>query len=99
MQGTSVEDGVKTTILVRTDAATTGRVDVRVKTTPTSAPENDFTVELIDQQSGEELEVVSYTGSKSIYIPKNIEREFVIKITAVKGGYTEYICIKPMPQD
>lgn len=94
--GTSTENGVKTTTYVRRDASTAGTVEIKIEATPWSAREKDFTVEPVDAQSDEEIVVHEYIGSKSVSVPKSIAREYTLKITAVKGGYTEYIVIRPM---
>lgn len=97
-EGVTTENGVKVTTFRRKDANTGGFYSITVRATPSAASsENkEFTVELVDAQDGEEITVKNFTGSKSVEVDKSIAREIRIKLTAEKGGYTEYICVKPM---
>ena len=98
-EGETTENGVKTTTFIRKDTSVNGTIYITVRPEPHAADDKEFTAEIVDAQSGETLTTRDYTGSKSLEISKSISREFKIKITATKGGYTEYICIKPLPQE
>ena len=97
-EGASVENGVKVTTFRRLDNSTLGTYYISVSATPSAATaENkEFTVELVDKQDGESIEVKDYVGSKEVTVSKAITREITVKVTALKGGYAEYIRIKPM---
>lgn len=97
LEGAETVDGVKTTILVRRNASEAGYIKFSVTPSPWLANNTEFTVEIVDAQSGEQLTVENASRGKYIKIPRSISRECLIKVTAEKGGYTEYICIKPMP--
>ena len=97
LEGAETVDGVKTTTFVRKDALNTGYVEIKVEPSPWLAKHKTFTAEIVDAQSGEFLTEKYYTNSTTLQLPRSISREYLIKITADKGGYTEYICVKPMP--
>lgn len=97
LEGTSTDDDVKTTVFVRTDNMTTGSIELKINMSPYSATDKEFTVEIVDKQEGEKIEESKFIGGTSIYLPRSITRQYTVKLTAVKGGYTEYIVIKPMP--
>ena len=97
-EGVGDEDGVKVTTSVRKDGNTNGWCSISVQALPFAAmSENkEFTAELMDARDGEEITVTDYIGRKEITISKSIERECLIKLTARKGGYFEYIRIRLM---
>lgn len=96
-EGASVENGVKVTTFRRLDNNALGTYYISVSATPSAATaENkEFTVELVDKQDGENIEVQDFVGSKEVTVSKAITREITIKVTALKGGHTEYIRVKP----
>lgn len=100
-EGASVENDVKVTTFRRLDNSTLGTYYISVSATPSAATaENkEFTVELVDKRDGENIEVKDFVGSKEVTVSKAITREITIKVTALKGGYTEYIRVKPMSDD
>ncbi len=98
LEGVTFDNGIKTTTYVRKNTETTSTIYFKIEPGPSRANDKEFTAELVGMQSDGLLTVESYVGSKSLEVAKSISGEYKIKLTATKGGYVEYICVKPMPQ-
>ncbi len=100
LEGVTFENGVKTTTFVRKNTHTTGTLRFKIEPGPgrLNANDKEFVAELVGIQNDDLLTVDNYTGSKNVNVSKSISGEYRIKLIATKGGYVEYICVKPMPE-